>query len=168
MFTMARDGLIELEAEVAEGDLATAKVGDAVHVTLPDGSTTEGQVRLIMPGIDQQTKLGKIRIALPRRPDLRPGGFGRASFSGSGRAVTAVPETAVHYDADGATVMVVDASNHVHSALVKTGQHAGGYVELLQGPPIGARVLKGAAVFVLPGDTVTPVDSSAGAPQGAP
>ena len=158
MFTMARDDLIELEADVAEGEMTGVRTGDAARVTLPDGSQVQGTVRLIMPAVDQTTKLGKIRISLPVRADLRPGGFGRATFSGSSQAVPAVPETAVRYDADGASVMVVDSTNHVHQVPIITGQHAGGYVQLIKGPPVGSRVLHGAAVFVLPGDVVNPVE----------
>ena len=44
MFTMARDGLVELEAQVAEGDMAGIHVGDAVAVKLPDGSSVTGSV----------------------------------------------------------------------------------------------------------------------------
>jgi HlyD family secretion protein len=166
MFTIARDSLVELEADVAESDLSAIKVGDPVRVTLPDDSVVPGVVRLIMPAIDSQTKLGKVRVSLPVRSDLRPGGFGRASFSGFGHAVPVVPETAIRYDADGAAVMVVDASNHVRETPVKTGAHADGYVELLQGPPVGARVLQGAAVFVLQGDLVKPIEDGPGAPGG--
>jgi HlyD family secretion protein len=163
MFTMARDSLIELDAQLAEGDFGGIKVGDPVKVTLPDGSTSVGTVRLIMPAIDQQTKLGDVRISLPGRPDLRPGGFARASFGGIGSTQPAVPETAVRYDADGAVVMTVDSTNHVHEAQVRTGQHAGGYVQLIAGPPVGTRVLKAAAVFVLQGDKVIPDDAGPGA-----
>jgi len=167
MFTMARDGLVELEADVAEGDLSGIKVGDAVKVTLPDDSVVEGKVRLVMPNIDQTTKLGKVRVSLPVQANLRPGGFGRASFAGSTHSVPTVPETAVRYDADGASVMVVDSSDHVHQVPISTGRHAGGYVQLIKGPPVGSRVLHGAAVFVLPGDVVNPVQDGAGAAQGA-
>ena len=73
-----------------------------------------------------------------------------------------MPETAVRYDADGAVVMTVDATNHVHEAQVRTGQHAGGYVQLISGPPAGTRILLAAAVFVLQGDKVIPDDVSPG------
>jgi len=162
MFTMARDSLIELDAELAEGDFGGIKVGDPVKVALPDGSTVMGTVRLIMPAINQQTKLGDMRISLPNSASLRPGGFARASFGGGGASQLAVPETAVRYDADGAVLMTVDATNHVHEAQVRTGQHAGGYVQLISGPPAGTRILLAAAVFVLPGDKIDPAEDAAG------
>jgi HlyD family secretion protein len=157
MFTLARDSLVELEAQVAEGDMAGIHVGDAVTVKLPDGSSVNGSVRLIEPSVDSQTKLGKVHIQLPLNPNLRPGGFGRASFTGMTREVSAAPETAIRYDADGASVMVVGSGNRVQQVAVKTGAHEGGYVELIQGPAAGARVLLGSSAFVLPGDTVNPI-----------
>jgi HlyD family secretion protein len=161
MFTLARDSLVELEAQVAEGDMAGIHVGDAVQVTLPNDAKVQGSVRLIEPSIDPQTKLGKVHILLPVRPDLRPGGFGRASFSGLTRSVPAAPETAIRYDADGASVMVVGAGDRVQQVPVKTGAHEGGYVEIVSGPPAGSRVLLGASAFVLPGDKVRPIVDTA-------
>jgi HlyD family secretion protein len=163
MFTLARDSLVELEAQVAEGDLAGIHVGDAVAVTLPSDVTVEGAVRLVEPSIDPQTKLGKVHVRLPVRPDLRPGGYASASFTGLVRSVPVAPETAIRYDADGASVMQVAADNHVQQVPVKTGEHEGGYVEIVSGPPTGSRVLLGASAFVLPGDLVRPI-ADVGAP----
>ena len=157
MFRMVRDGLVELNAEVAEDDMARLHIGDAAAVTLPDGAVVQGRVRLIDPQVESQTKLGHVRVAMPVRADLRPGGFGRATFTGVSTAASAVPETAVRYDADGASVAVVDSDNKVRIQSVKTGSRSGGYVELLQGPPAGSWVLLRAASFVLPGDLVKPI-----------
>ena len=157
MFVLARGGLVELAAEVAEDNLAAIKIGDGATVTLPSGETVDGRVRLIEPTVDQQTKLGRVRIAMAVRPDLRPGGFAKATFTGVTTAALAVPETAVLYNADGASVVVVEEDNHVRNVPVRTGRRADGYVELLEGPPQGAWVLQRGAAFVLPGDLVDPV-----------
>lgn len=159
MFRIIRDGLVELEANVPEADLGKIHVGEAAQAVLPDGAAVWGKVRLVSPAVDPATKLGKVRILLPVRPDLRPGGYARAVFSGSARAVMSVPETAISYSANGPTVMTVDNTNHAHVVSVKTGQHGGGYVELLQGPPEGTRVLLGGAAFVLEGDAVKTVET---------
>ncbi|QUD90867.1 efflux RND transporter periplasmic adaptor subunit [Phenylobacterium montanum] len=158
MFRMIRDDLVELQAQVPEAAIGQVRVGDKVQVLLPTGAALTGQVRFVEPGVDSQTKLGKVRISLPVRDDLRPGGFARATFAGLGRTAVTVPETAIRYDADGASVMVVDQNDRVSQVPVKTGDHAGGYVELVQGPPAGARVLQAAASFVLPGDVIRPAE----------
>ena len=158
MFRMVRDGLVELNADVDEADFLHIRVGDPVAVTLPDASVIQGSVRLLDPEVDPQTKLGHVRVKLPVRPDLRPGGFGRATFTGTTTAARTVPEIAIRYDADGASVMVLGADNRVSQVAIKTGRRSGGFVELLQGPPAGSLVLLGAASFVLPGDVVKPVE----------
>ena len=167
MFRIARDSLVELEAQVAENDLFRIHVGDAAKVTLPGGQTIEGTVRLIDPTVDAQTKLGKVRIRLPVRDDLRPGGFGRASFTDLSRPVLVAPEKAVRYDANGASVVIVGPDNRVRQTPVKTGQRGGGFVELLDGPPAGSRILLGAASFALEGDVVKPQEAPASAAPGA-
>jgi len=166
LFRIARDGLVELDAEVPETDLARLKIGQGADVTIPSGATVHGTIRLISPRVDPQTKLGRVRVALPVRPDLRPGGFGRVSFGGAGTPVLVAPEGAVRYTADGASVMVVQPDNRVRQVTVRTGQRSGGYVELVEGPPAGSRLALGGAAFVLNGDKVR-VGAAAPAAQPA-
>jgi HlyD family secretion protein len=158
LFRIARDGLEEIDAEVPEDDLTKLKVGQQAQVTLPDGAKVTGSLRLVSPEIDQTTKLGRARILLPVRNDLRPGGYAYARLPGVKTTGLVAPDRAVSYDADGAAVYVVDGSNRVHRVAVRTGEHANGFVELLQGPPAGSRVLVTGASFVLDGDKVAPVE----------
>jgi HlyD family secretion protein len=160
-FRMARDGQAELLAEMGEGDLARIRVGQSATVTLPGGASVQGRVRLISPQIDPQTKLGVARILLPVRPDVRVGGFARAVFSDAVGQGLAVPEAAIRYDADGASVMTVSPNNRVKRVLVQTGQRAGGWVELTRGPPVGTRIVLNAAAFVLDNDLVKPMEGPA-------
>jgi HlyD family secretion protein len=155
-FTIARDGLVELDAEVNEADLAGIREGQATQVSLPGGQSISGVVRLVSPRVDSANRLGKVRVRLPVRPDLRPGGFGRASFGASGAAVTAIPESAIRYEADGLFVMTVDSNNRAHMVSVKVGQKGGGWAQLVQGPPAGTRIVLGGASFVTDGDVVRP------------
>jgi HlyD family secretion protein len=161
-FTIARDGLVELDAEVNEADLTGVRAGQSAQVSLPGGQSISGVVRLVSPRVDSSTRLGKVRVRLPVRPDLRPGGFGRATFGASGAPVVAVPESAIRYEADGLSVMTVDSQNRAHQVAVKIGQKGGGWAQLVQGPPAGSRVVLGGASFVTDGDTIRPA-----APQQA-
>ena len=165
LFRIARDQLVELDAEVPEDKLADVHVGDHADVELPSGGSVAGTVRFISPRVDLATKLGRARIALPVRSDLRPGGFARAHFSQLSRPVPAVPEQAIRYDADGASAMVVGADDRVRRAGVKTGARAGGWVELIEGPPPGSRVALGGSAFVLEVDKVRVNPESGGAAQ---
>jgi HlyD family secretion protein len=163
-FRMARDGQVELSAELSEGDLARIRVGQTATVTLPSGAVAQGRVRLISPQIDPQTKLGEVRILLPVRSDIRAGGFARAVFADVAAQALAVPETAIRYDADGASVMTVAANNRVKRMAIQTGQRGGGYVQLVRGPAQGTRIVQNAAAFLLDNDLIRPVE---GATQAA-
>jgi HlyD family secretion protein len=168
-FRIARDGVIELQAQLSEEDLARVRPGQHAQVALPSGATAAGVVRLISPLIDPQTKLGFVRITLPPRPDIRAGGFARAVFSDAAGTALAVPETAVRYDAQGASVMVVQSDDRVKRVPVRTGIRGGGFVQLLDGPPAGARVVESAASFLLDGDRVAPTAAAAqGSAPAAP
>ncbi|USQ96944.1 efflux RND transporter periplasmic adaptor subunit [Caulobacter sp. RL271] len=160
-FTIARDGLVELDAEVNEADLPGIRVGQSAQVSLPGGQSISGVVRLVSPRVDSNNRLGKVRVRLPVRDDLRPGGFGRANFGASSATVTAIPESAIRYEADGLSVMTVDSNNRAHQVAVKIGQKGGGWAQLVQGPPAGTRIVLGGASFVTDGDVVRPAPQAA-------
>ncbi|WP_309645592.1 efflux RND transporter periplasmic adaptor subunit [Phenylobacterium sp.] len=160
-FRIARDGQIELQAELAEDDLAKVRVGLPAMVTLPNGASVQGAIRLVSPQIDPQTKLGSVRVRLPVRGDIRSGGFGRALFADAGGVSLTIPESAIRYDADGASVMVVGSDNKVKRVAIKAGARGGGLVALVQGPPVGTRVVQNAAAFLLDGDRVRPTEAAA-------
>jgi HlyD family secretion protein len=159
-FRIARDSQIELQAQLSEDDLARVRPGAHADVTLPSGVTVRGTVRLISPQIDPKTKLGFVRLSLPVRPDVRAGGFGRAVFTDAVGVGLAVPESAVRYDADGASVMVVQPNNRVKRVHVKTGMRGSGLVQVLEGPAAGARIVASAASFLLDGDLVRPLEGA--------
>jgi HlyD family secretion protein len=161
-FVMADGGEIELFADVGEADFDKMRPGLRATVTLADANTVGGVVRLVSPRVDASTRLGKVRISLPVQTDIRSGGYARASFTDLSRATPAVPETAVRYDANGASVMVVGPDGKVSQAPVRTGERGGGYVELLSGPAPGTAVVAKAAAQLLPGDYVKADSGKAG------
>jgi HlyD family secretion protein len=156
MFTLARDGLVELEAQVPEAVQSQITSDTPAVVTLPGGKTLQGQVRLVSPNVDAQTKLGTVRIALPLDGALKPGGFGEASIAGGTRDVVVVPVSAVSYTADGASLFVVGAGNILQRRPIRTGAVKGDVIELLEGPPAGTQIVARGAALLLPGDHVTP------------
>lgn len=167
LFRIARGGEVELNAEVPERNLSLVRVGDSAQVTLADGTQVAGQVRLVGSEIDAQTRLGRARISLPVRDDIRAGGFAKAELRAQGASVRSVSETAVRYGASGASVTVVGADDKVKTVPVEVGRRGGGLVELVDGPAAGTRVLLGAQSFVLDGDVVKPVAASAATPEQA-
>ena len=167
LFRIARDGLVEMDAQAPEGDLAQVKVGDRAKVELPSGESVTGQVRFISPRVDLQTKLGDVRVALPVRPDLRPGGYARAVFQGGASTTKVLPEQGVHFDANGGYVMTVGDDSRVRRVNVTTGRRSNGMVEILAGPPVGTRVALGGGVFLLDGDKINAVSANQGSGAAA-
>ena len=164
MFRMARDGQVEVNAETPENRLGDIHPGQSAEVELADGRKVTGVIRLISPELDATTRLGHVRVTLPVRDDIRAGGFAHVSFASKTVNTLTAPEAAVHYDADGASVLVINDQNRVHKLLVKTGDRSGGFVTLTDGPPQGARVVLGGSAFLLDGDRVTPVAATANRP----
>ena len=160
-FRIARDGLIELDAELPDSKLALLKEGGPASVKLTTGAVIQGKIRFISPRVDQNTSLGRARIQLPFDNSLRPGSFAEARFGSSASGVVSVPASAIRYEAGGASVMSVGADNSVKQVPVKLGERAGDYVQLIDGPPAGSRVLAVGSSFTLDGDVIRPVEEGA-------
>lgn len=162
-FRIARDGLIELDAELPAAKLSLIQEGAPASVALPTGEMLNGKVRFISPRVDANTNLGRARIELPYNKALRPGSFAQASFNGSASGALTVMASAIRYEAGGPAVMLVDTNNSVHRVPVKLGERMGDYVQLVEGPPAGSRVLELGASFTLEGDVVVPIEEGVAA-----
>jgi HlyD family secretion protein len=160
MFRLARDGLIELAADIPEDQLGAFTKGEQATVTLSSGTTLPATLRLVAPRVDPKTKLALVRFSLPKNAELRPGGFARVSVMRAPKPVPAVPEKAVQFEAGGAFVAVIDADDRAHRVPITPGTRAGGWVELVDGPPPGTRVALGGGAFILDGDKVRPVPAA--------
>jgi HlyD family secretion protein len=167
-FRLSRDGLIELDAELPDAKLAQVKEGDIAHVTLPSGKVIDGKVRFVSPRVDQSTSLGKARVTLPYDPELRPGGFAKASFQGQARGILTVPASAIRYESGGPVLMVVGDDNKVARTPVKLGDRVGDYVMLVNGPKAGTMVLAVGSAFTLDGDVIQPIEDEANAAPISP
>lgn len=154
MFRLVRGRLVELDAELPEDTLEGLSRDASVRVTLPSGGALDGKVRFISPRVDPQTKLGRVRVALPVDRRLRPGGFARATLERAAAPISAVPESAVQFEASGPLVVMIDGHDKARRVAVRTGARAKGWVALVQGPPIGTRVALGGGSFLLDGDPV--------------
>lgn len=164
MFRLARDGMVELAAEVPEDQVDRIQPGHRVEVTLASGVVLDGQVRLLSRRVDDKTKLAQVRVVLPVRADLRPGGFAQARFAQASAPVAAVPEKAIHFEAGGPQLATIDADSRIRKLPVSLGARAQGWVALRDGPPVGTRLALGGGAFVLDGDRVQ-VSSAAKAPE---
>jgi HlyD family secretion protein len=156
MFRIIEKGEIELDAEVAETHLWKVKPGQTARVTAPGGLEVTGTVRLVAPEVDKTTRLGRVRIFLGSRPDLKVGSFGRGTIeTGRGRAI-AVPLSAVLYTNDEPSVQVI-AGGKVETRRVKTGLETGSLIAIESGVAEGDLVVAKAGTFLRDGDAVRAV-----------
>lgn len=166
LFRMARDGELEMQARLAEIDLARMREGDTAIVT-PVGTdqTFTGTIWQVAPTIDPTTREGIVRIALKYDPALRPGGFASASIRSGTVTAPVLPESAILSDQQGPFVYVVDGANKVSRRAVKTGEVTAAGIVVREGLLGDERVVLRAGGFLNPGDTVRP---SVVKPAGSP
>jgi HlyD family secretion protein len=155
LFRLGRGGEVEMRAQAAEQDLPRLKVGQttAVHVT---GVATPfpGTVRLLGAVIDPQTRLGEVRVTLPRDPNLRPGAFARGEVKIASDVRPIVPQTALLSDARGSYVLVVAADGRVVRRAVQVGGAQPSGIVIANGLEGNERVVTTAGAFLHEGELV--------------
>ncbi|MGK6323094.1 efflux RND transporter periplasmic adaptor subunit [Sphingomonas sp. DT-51] len=158
LFRMARDGQMEMRAQLAENDLRGVRVGSAATVT-PVGDTRsfEGRVWQIAPIIDTQTRQGIARIQLSYDPALRPGGFASATIVAGAAREPELPQSALLSDDRGNYVYIIDAENRALRRDVKLGTVTEDRVAIASGLKGDERVVQSAGAFLNPGQKVKPV-----------
>jgi RND family efflux transporter MFP subunit len=157
LFRVAENGKMELQARLAEDDLARIRVGSPAVVT-PVGTTLKiaGTVWQISPVIDAQTRQGTVRVELPYNVALRPGGFASAQIGGGRGDLPLLPESAVLSDAKGNYVYLIGSDNKVVRRDVKVGDVDERGVTVVSGLSGTERVVASAGAFLNPGDRVKP------------
>lgn len=98
-----------LEVRVDESRIGHVRHGQRVPVFLGTGATAiEGTVVEISRAIDADARAVLLKIALPDRPELRSGEFGKARLGGTPRRVLTVPPSAVVHHGQLTAVFVVE------------------------------------------------------------
>lgn len=158
LFRMARDGEMELLAQMAEADLQRVRVGTRATIS-PVGSNLQiaGQVWQVSPVINPDTRQGMVRIAVPYSAALRPGGFADARLVSGTEQAPMLPESAVQSGPEGNYVLIVDNKNQIQRRAVKVGTVTDDGVSIASGLTGGERVVVLAGAFLNVGDKVKPV-----------
>jgi len=169
LFRIAKDGQFEMQARLAENDLAKLAVGQSATVT-PVGTSKPftGQIWQLSPTIDAQTREGIARIALAYDPALRPGGFASAQIRSGSVTAPLLPESAILSDQQGAFVYVVGKGNKVERRAIKTGDVTAEGIVVAEGLSGNERVVMRAGGFLNVGDVVRPVVANVAASAARP
>ena len=166
LFTIAREGAIELSADVPEATIGQISVGQNVRVTVQGkNDPVLGVVRLISPTINQTTRLGSVRVALPSGADLKSGGFARGEIEIARQEAVALPLSAIiRTDGHQAVQIVVDGK--IRTRGLNTGISGNGMTAIAGGVAAGETVVLRAGSFVRDGELVRSVsDAVAGDSQ---
>nr|WP_236672343.1 efflux RND transporter periplasmic adaptor subunit [Croceicoccus sp. YJ47] len=157
LFTIASGGEMEMAAQISESDLARLSVGVPARVT-PVGTEQAfaGQVWQLAPTIDETTRQGTARIALPYDRALRPGGFASAVIQAGTSSAPVLPESALLSDQDGSYVFVLGDNNRVRRKAVRTGIVTPRGIAVIEGLSGNERVVLRAGGFLSDGDEIEP------------
>lgn len=157
LFRMAEGGQMEMQAQLAQQDLAFVHVGMPAQVT-PVGSSTSftGTVWQVAPVIDPQSRLGSVRIAIPYAPAIKPGGFASVRITAGETAAPLLPQSAVLSDDKGNYVYVVNGNNQVERRDITIGNVSDAGVTIATGLTGDEAVVLSAGPFLNPGQKVNP------------
>ncbi len=164
MFTLVRDGKLELVADVAEEDTIRLEQGQAARIYVEGrAQPISGKVRMVEPVIDRETRLGKVHVSIEEPATVRAGMFAEVSVIVARREALAVPVSAIGGDDATTTVMkVVDGT--ARNVAVETGIRENGIVEVTSGLSPGDLVVTKAGAFVRDGDRINPVMAATAPP----
>ncbi|WP_240769095.1 efflux RND transporter periplasmic adaptor subunit [Paracoccus liaowanqingii] len=161
MFTLVRDGAMEMRAELSEPDLLRVKPGQSVTLSaMGAAERLTGTVRLVDPSIELDTRLGRARIIIDDPSRVVMGMFLTAEILVAEAEGLAIPVSAVGTGTEGSAVMRV-RNGAVERVPVVTGIRDGDLIGVgggaTEGLVAGDLVVTRAGAFVREGDRINPV-----------
>lgn len=160
LFTVIRNGEIELVADLSETDIQKVKAGQTAVVRVAgSNATVDGRVRIVSPDVDPVTRLGQVHIIIDGKGIARAGMYARADIVIQQADALALPLSAVTVHAEKAVTRKVD-DGVVRQVAITTGFQDGGFVQILAGLKAGDVVVAKAGAFVRDGDHVAPVKAA--------
>ncbi len=157
MFRIVRQNRLQWRAEVPASDLPSLRVGQKAVVNLPGlDQPLQGQVRVVSPTVDAQTRNGVVYVDLPDNAlalGARPGMFASGWLAQGQSGGLTLPQTAVALS-DGFTYVFVMEGQTVRRTKVKVGRREGNRVEIASGLKPDARVVAAGVGLLNDGDTV--------------
>ncbi len=159
LFSVIRDGAIELVADISESDIQKVKVDQKALITIAGSRTKiEGKVRLVSPTVDASSRLGAVHIVINDENRARAGMYASAEIIVTETDALALPLSAVLTDREGSSARKVE-DNVVKQVKIETGIQDGAFVQVVSGLEAGDIVVAKAGAFVRDGDRIAPVPS---------
>lgn len=168
LLRMIRQGRLEWQAELVEGDLSRVREGTLVELTSPRGNRIAGRVRAVSPSVDPATRTGLIYADLTEPGDLRAGMFAQGRVLLGAVPATVLPRDAIVFR-DGIPYVFVareldsaqtdGATFNVEQRRIATGIQQGDVTEVSSGLTASERVVVRGAGFLSDGDLVRQVNA---------
>jgi RND family efflux transporter MFP subunit len=162
IFRIIRQGKLEWKPEVDARQLATIREGQVAQLTLTNGQTAKGVVRVASPAVNPQTGRAIVYVTLEANTAARAGMFASGTLEFEKRDALSLPQTAIVLRDGRAYVWFVDKDNHVTSKVVTTGRSQGDRVEITEGITADTRVVAAGGAFLSEGAKVTIASAKAG------
>lgn len=159
LFRMIRQGRLEWRAEVTSAELNQIRIGDIAVITITTGGTAvRGQVRMIAPTVNPQSRAALVYVDLPvsqsATAPVKAGMYARGEFQLGHSNATTLPQTAVVLRDGFNYVFVVGADQHVQRIKVDTGRLVGDRLEILTVLEPNTNIVATGAGFLNDGDLV--------------
>jgi len=165
LFRLIRKGRLEWRAELTDAELERIISGTPAKLTLADGRTIMGTVRMVAPTVNARTRTGLAYVDLPPDAGVRPGMFARGTFDLGKSAALTVPLESVAMREAFSYVFRLEADGSVRQVKVSTGRRIGERMEITDGLAEAARIVAMGAKFLNDGDRVQVVDDLPSAPD---
>ncbi len=157
LFTIIRDGAVELKADVAEDTVLKLAPGQKATISLAGGAAVlTGSIRLVAPTLDTDSRLGQVFIRFDDPGKARAGMFASAEIVAQTREGIVLPLSAVT-TARNETLVRKVVDGIIRLVPVKTGIQDGQVIEIVSGLAAGDVVVAKAGAYVRDGDRINPV-----------
>ena len=155
LFRLIRNHRLEWRAEVTTTDLYKLKPGMTAQIFSPDPAqpAVVGQVRMISPVIDPQTRYALVYVDLPATQAVKMGMFVKGEFHLGEKSALTIPQTALLLRDGFAYVFIVGNNHRVAQQKVSVGRRWADRVEILDLPENVKLVASGTG-FLADGDVV--------------
>ena len=131
-----------IEAQIPETDVASVRVGQTVRVSFPDQGSRDGEVALVLPVIDPETRTATVRVELANEDaSLLPAEWASIDVDLDAGDQLAIPESAVLYTGSRRVVFVDVGNGRLEPRTIRIGARADGFVAVEDGLAPGDRVV---------------------------
>jgi len=162
LFRLVRQGRVEWRAEVNTQQLAQIRTGQAVELSLPEGGSVTGSVRMTAPTVDNTTRNALVYVDIPNEA-AKPGMYLQGSIAVGKQAALVVPQTALVlrdgrdylFEIAGQASTADETVKPVIQRRVVTGRRVGDWVEIREGIDTDAQLVVSGGAFLKDGDIVS-------------